>query len=68
MGMELYEIYKQKIFQCDKQIEKHLSTFESVKTEMPKLKKTRKKRNDYVPHFDLKTHLYRITGVDLTKI
>jgi transposase len=67
---ELYDFYQQKIHDCDLQIKKHLQTFAS-KAEQAALdtpSKERKKASGNVPHFDLRSELHRITGVDLTRI
>ena len=68
--LELYETYKRKISACDSEIEKHLQTFESRKSEekILKSKKPSTYKRGYEPQFDLTSHLIRITGVDLTAI
>ena len=68
--VELYEVYKRKIAACDKEIEKHLKTFESKKKEeeVSKYKKNSRYKRGYEPQFDLTSHLIRITGVDVTEI
>ena len=66
--LSLYQFYQEQISLLDQQIEKCLSKFES-KTELPlpeAKKKKRSRRTQAV--FDLKSHLYRITGVDFTTI
>lgn len=71
-SLDLYECYQQKLAECDIRIEAHLYTFDS-KCEIPdhplptpprRPKKAR--RNE--PKFDLHPQLYRISGVDLTRI
>jgi transposase len=69
--VELYRIYQDKISDCDLQLRKHLESFGSkrdLKTQSigpkPKGKKSRKN----APAFDLRTELYRITGIDWTQI
>jgi len=66
----LYE--REKIRACDMEIEKLLSTFQSkIDPEEKPLKKAKrpswKDRNNKF-HFDLQKHLYRVTGIDLTKV
>ncbi len=70
--LQLYEIYQQQIATCDGEIEQLLKTFTTrVDPETnppPKPKRAGKKQPGNAPDFDLRTHLYRITGVDLTQI
>lgn len=70
--LQLYEIYQQQITACDVEIERHLNDFTDQvdpKTDPPpKPKRRGKKQPGNAPDFDLRTHLYRITGVDLTQI
>ena len=69
--VELYRIYQEKITDCDLQLRKHLESLGSkvdLKTQpigrRPKGKRTSKN----APGFDLRTELYRITGIDWTQI
>lgn len=71
---ELYDIYQEKVAKCDNRIENKLLEF-SVKKEvdLEKLNEraTKRKvggRSKNAPFFNLKLHLIRITGVDLTAI
>lgn len=74
-ALELYDYYKEKIAECDYQIEKQVKKFETncdpqklnllkKKTRNQETKKSRK--HEY--RFDLSSELIRIAGVDLTKI
>jgi transposase len=69
---ELYHVYRQKIMECDRQIENYLSTFETKvdieRNPLPKPKRGNRKPSRNEPTFDLRTHLYRITGVDFTSV
>jgi transposase len=73
-ALELYDTYKDKVRDCDEEIERQLSKLKSVETEKKPVvqrdasgkKKTPHCKN--APAFDLKSHLLRITGVDLTEI
>lgn len=71
-AVELYDTYQNKIEVCDAAIEKQLSKFENrVIIENEELKKRpakRKASNKHTPLFNLKAHLIRMTGVDLTAI
>jgi transposase len=71
-AVELYEVYHQKIEACNYEIEQYLTQLDSkidLKTNpLPKCTKSNKKPKGNAPHFDLRTHLYRISGVDFTQI
>jgi transposase len=64
--------YQKLITECDQEIEQQLHTFDDkIDTRvqpLPALKVKRKKLFGNEPHFDLRGHLYRIFGVDLTAI
>jgi hypothetical protein len=68
----LYDLTHQQIAACDQEIERVLSPFASlVDPDEPPLPppttaQRRPQRNE--PAFDLRTHLYRIPGVDLTQV
>ena len=68
--LTLYDTYQQQISVLDVEIEKCLSQFESKKEDSapPRKGKKRKKSPGNEPNFNLHQHLYRITGVDFTKI
>lgn len=69
--VELYRIYQEKITDCDLQLRKHLESLGS-KVDLKKQPIGRrpkgKKNSKNAPGFDLRTELYRITGVDWTQI
>lgn len=73
-AVELYETYQHKIAVCDEKIEAQLLTFDERKEiEEERLneraaKRKGKGRSKNAPLFNLKDHLIRITGVDLTAI
>jgi transposase len=67
-ALEAYRFYQTQIQQADQQIESHLSSLQT-KTHQPTPPPRRKhspERNQ--PHFDLRGHLHRILGLDLTAI
>jgi transposase len=69
--VELYRIYQQKIDDCDLQLRKHLESFGSVvdlQTQPIGPKPKGKKGSRNAPHFDLRTELYRITGIDWAQV
>jgi len=70
--LQLYEVYQAQIAACDHQIEQCLAQFSAkvdvVESPLPKPKHQRRKPQGNVPTFDLRTHLYRISGVDFTRI
>jgi transposase len=69
--VELYRVYQEKIAACDVQLQRHLESFSSkVDLEsQPIGKRPKGKRpSDNAPAFDLRTELYRITGIDWSQI
>ena len=69
---ELYEIYRQKITECDQKTLAYLTTLESKvdpgQNALPQYKHGRRKAYGNEPVVDLRTPLYRISGVDLTAL
>jgi transposase len=69
--VELYEVYQQKIADCDRQMRHHLESFRSqvdLSSNPIGPKPRGKKGSKNAPQFDLRTELYRITGIDWTQI
>jgi transposase len=66
--LSLYDTYQQQIQQCDQQIEQCLSEFDSQSDEPLPPRPKGKKPSRNAPSFDLRSHLYRISGVDFTQI
>jgi transposase len=66
--LNLYDTYQQQIQQCDQQIEQCLSEFDSQSDEPLPPRPKGKKPSRNAPNFDLRSHLYRISGVDFTQI
>ena len=71
-AVDLYDYYHQQIEACDRQLEVCLSQFDSkvnVQSQpVPPAKAKGRKRRCNEPRIDLHTHLYRITGIDFTRI
>ena len=71
-SLALYDFTQQHIAACDQEIARVLATFDSLvdpeehPLPPPPTAHRRPQRNE--PAFDLRTHLYRITGVDLTQV
>jgi len=65
-AMELFLTYQGKIKDCDAEIEAALATFDKMSdaTNLPTKPAKRRRKNQ--PHFDGRTLLYELTGVDLT--
>ena len=69
--VELYRTYQEKIRDCDLELRRHLKSLGSkVDLEAQPLgpKPKGKKSGRNTPHFDLRTELYRITGIDWTQV
>ncbi|RQW02814.1 IS110 family transposase, partial [candidate division KSB1 bacterium] len=71
-ALQAYQNYRRLIRDCDAEIERHLKEFESRidldDLSPPPLKKSKRKPKGIDPDFDLKTHMYRLLGTDLTQI
>ena len=67
-ALELYRFYHDKIAECDREIEAQLERFEDRSDGEPPPPKGRKRYQGNAPRFDVQSHLYRMTGVDLTRI
>ena len=66
-ALELYRFYHDKIAECDREIEAHLERFED-RSDGGSPAGTGRRGQGNAPRFDIRTHLYRMTGVDLTRI
>ena len=67
-ALELYRFYHDKIAECDREIEAQLERFEDRSDGEPPAPNGKKRNQKSAPHFDVQSHLYRMTGVDLTRI
>lgn len=67
-----YRHYQQMIKDCDMEIESHLKTFDSRididEKRLPPSKGSKRKKKNAEPDFDLRRHMYRLLGTDLTLI
>jgi len=69
-ALELYDYYQQKIAECDSEILKEMQTMESraeVTAFPAPLKRKARSKHNPIP-FDSQAEMYRIMGVDLTRI
>jgi transposase len=66
--LDLYDTYQEQIQQCDAEVEQCLSQFSSQSQEPLPPRPKGKKPSRNAPKFDLRSQLYRITGVDFTQI
>jgi transposase len=70
-AVESFDFLHSKIQDCDEQLHRYVSRFESKATPEALAKTSERpnpKRRKNQPHFDLRTELHRLTGVDLTRI
>ena len=67
-ALELYRTYQDKIAQCDGEIEAQLERFEDRSDGEPPAPNGKKRNQKNAPRFDVQNQLYRMTGVDLTRI
>ena len=67
-ALELYRTYQDTIAQCDREIEAQLERFEDHSDGQPPAPNGKKRNQKNAPRFDVQNQLYRMTGVDLTRI
>ncbi len=68
-AVALYDVYHQKIAECDLQIEAHVATFaDKSNGQAPPSGPRPRTRKRNPPAFEVQGQLHRITGVDLTAI
>lgn len=71
-SVESYDMCQKQILHCDEQIEDYLSRFEnqsdpkSLEPHPKRSKGAKRRKSD--PHFDLRAELFRITGIDFSRI
>jgi len=63
----LYDAYAQQVAECDRQLEKMLAAL-ATHGGQPKEPKRHRGRAKNAPAFDLRTYLFQLCGVDLTRI
>jgi transposase len=69
--VQLYRFYQEKISDCDLQLRTHLASLESkvdLETHPIGPRPKGKKGSRNAPQFDLRTELYRITGIDWAQV
>lgn len=67
-SLKLYEFCREKIRECDEVTEKQLGNIEGRKEIKEEELTNQIKKGKNAPSFNLKAHLVRITGIDLTRI
>lgn len=67
-AVDLFDIYQQKIAECDKKTFVALESLERKSDSSKLAKKKTPKRRKNQPHFDARPLIYQIAGVDLTAI
>ena len=67
-ALELYRTYQAKIAECDREIEAQLEQFEDRSDGEPPAPNGKRRNQKNAPRFDVQGQLYRMTGVDLTRI
>ncbi len=67
-AVTLYEVYQAQIAACDAQIEQYLASCTAATSEAPPTPGKPRQRTGNPFHFDAHAQLYRLTGVDLTRI
>ncbi|MCA1793053.1 MAG: IS110 family transposase [Desulfobacteraceae bacterium] len=68
-ALQTYRHYQKMIKACDIEIEKNLNEFDSrIVPEQPALPSGKKKPRGNAPDFDLRHHMHRLLGTDLTLV
>jgi transposase len=71
-SLELYDFTQKHIAHCDQELERVLSAFDALVDPathpLPPPTTAHRHPQRTEPAFDLRTHLYRITGIDLTQV
>jgi hypothetical protein len=67
-SLELYDLYVHKIAVCDQRIERHLKTITSKLEPAQQSDLVLPPSPKHEPRFNLKDHLCRISGFDLTRV
>jgi transposase len=67
-AVTLYESYQAQIVACDQQIEQYLASCTAATLEAPPPPPKARQRTGNPFHFDAQAQLFRMTGVDLTRI
>ncbi len=69
-SVELYDVYDEKISACDRALASQLKQFDSKADDSDNMpdKPVKKRKSSSSLDFDVRSELYRVTGVDLTAI
>lgn len=71
-SLQVYRHYRQMMAECDQEIESHLNSFDSridlEKNPPPSPSSSSRKGKGNEPNIDLRIHMYRLLGTDLTRI
>ncbi len=66
--LELYNIYQEKIAECDENIENYYKTFETKFCGNKQCSKIKNRSTKNRPNFSIHEELHRVTGMDFTKV
>jgi len=67
-AVELYRFYHRQLSEVDERVEEYLATFADRSDGKTLRKSPKPKAGSNAPDFDIRNHLYKMTGVDLTMI
>ena len=71
-AVELYDFYTQQIQACDAEIERKYTAFKPVvdleAQPLEETAKSKRRKSKNSPDYDLRSYLYQLTGIDLTRV
>ena len=69
-ALALYDFYSQQLIECDAEIEQQFSNLKPISDDLPPLPPTNKSNSHSKngPGYDVRSQLYRLTGIDLLAI
>jgi transposase len=69
-ALALYDFYTEQLMACDVEIERQFANLKPISDDLPPLPPSNKRNTNSknAPNYDARSHLYRLTGVDLVAI
>lgn len=69
-ALALYDFYTEQVLACDAEIDRQFANLKPISDDLPPLPPSDKRNTNSknAPNYDARSHLYRLTGVDLVAI